>query len=517
MPRAQVEKVSGPSVELAIERAAARLPKRADGTPHEFFGLVTPTAMATITLGSDASIYMRIVSEGVVVSFIIFLLQLPATIVNMSPKVDWDAEYSGFYNNGWVTGTDPKTSKWTANGSWPGCNGLGEGAPLSWGRAGGNGELATATGLSWWSVWCDVSAMVVLVAWVTRLQREMLKDGMRIEQHVQELRASAIARRSSATQQIEVEATGSHMAAPTSTAAASNAVQERTTTSNGSTETAQVLNHAANVVEQAAVQTALAIGHGAARLAPYFGVREGGLLEVLQPPPLADWWKLPEHAPLRLDMFAAACTLVVWGWQEAAKEAREESGREEAGDECSEVPPQTLRKLARAAGEEPLVVTQARDVRELTLAWRQLENVSRVSERAQEPNSPAVVEAERRVGELQQKSKRLPIAFVTFRSSAAALAALAAFAESDEGGGGTYPHCHVGRSPRPTEVVWEHLHVKTNHSRWILHLYDMGVLVLFSPLIGLWWVGVRSVPATPRHAMWPSFCSKAGTTPAADG
>lgn len=81
-----------PNADLAVLRAKARLPKDENGNPHKHFGLFAP-AVTVRTLGSDAAMYVRIITEGVLVSLIILVIQLPPTFHNMNPGIDYPVEY----------------------------------------------------------------------------------------------------------------------------------------------------------------------------------------------------------------------------------------------------------------------------------------------------------------------------------------------------------------------------------------------------------------------------------------
>jgi len=90
--------------------------------------------------------------------------------------IDYKADYGPYEKMGMVSGTSP-SSTWTVEGRWGGPHDcpLGEGAPLTWGRPGGNGELLGAPHLSWLHVISDCVAVTVLVAFLCRSQRLMLR------------------------------------------------------------------------------------------------------------------------------------------------------------------------------------------------------------------------------------------------------------------------------------------------------------------------------------------------------
>lgn len=165
-----------PCIELAKERARARLPKDGDGLPFKWLGLIAPIK-AVRTLGSDAAFYVRFVQEGFIVMLLILIIIFPAISFNMGggPYTNWTLEYQPFVDAGLLTGTDPDVDTWTQ--AWPGCGDLGLNGPLLWGRSGGNGELAGASRLSIVQIGCDAAAMILLVAWLVRMQRLMLRDG----------------------------------------------------------------------------------------------------------------------------------------------------------------------------------------------------------------------------------------------------------------------------------------------------------------------------------------------------
>ena len=176
---------AAPSVAVAIKRAAALLPKDSKGQPHRYWGLGA-SILSVRTLGSDAAFYVRTVSEGVILSFFVLVVKAPEILFNMrgatpgggdATQEYWDAEYGALAAQGLVTGTNPRIDTWTANGSWPGCGGLGTDAPLFWGRVGGNGELAGAPTLAWIHVICDTLAVLLVVMFLVRLQRLMMQVG----------------------------------------------------------------------------------------------------------------------------------------------------------------------------------------------------------------------------------------------------------------------------------------------------------------------------------------------------
>ena len=237
-------------------------------------------------------------------------------------------------------------------------------------------------------------------------------------------------------------------------------------------------------------------------------------------------------------MAAAACTLVLWGWrapeQQSSRRASLSSRRgslvvgapavaaaDPATGLATAVPSEALERLTAAAGEEPLCVNQARDVYDLTLAWRELTELSielcraRVaagmdSEQDASDAAPAAApggaekaatgaaglsaeaaakvaaaaakakeleksatELQSRVVQLQREAKPISLAFITFQSSAAAQAAWSCAEELKADLG-----MHVGAAPRPTDVVWEHLHVHPAHTEWrVLWIVLVGLVM----------------------------------------
>ena len=162
---------------------------------------------------------------------------------------------------------------------------------------------------------------------------------------------------------------------------------------------------------------------------------------------------------MRVDMAAAACSVVIWG---ADYKSWSQSDSTTENDKCIGVPPGVLERLASAAGEEAVVVNQACDVHDLTLAWRELTAcaISRVRAKADarqiagasgtwsKPDTEAGVvtdvaakasvadvavsqfrkldgrlhELQAKVTTLQEQAEAspIPLAFVTFNSSTAA-------------------------------------------------------------------------------------------------
>lgn len=157
------------------------MPKDANGNPYKVWGLLEPYA-AVRTLGSDAFFYMRVIQEGFWATLLSIIFSLPAMAFNMgmlTPAPNLAAEYGEYYAAGLVTGVSP-TDTWTANASWPKSNGghcpLGDGAPLMWGRPGGNAELLGAPYLSVVHVVTDALVLLTFLIFLCRLQRLMLKD-----------------------------------------------------------------------------------------------------------------------------------------------------------------------------------------------------------------------------------------------------------------------------------------------------------------------------------------------------
>ena len=139
-----------PSIALAIERSQSRLPTDQDGRPYAHAGLSAPHS-ALRTLGTDAAFYVRTIERGFVATLLALLVTLPALCFNMgmfAAQIDYEYEYAAYEAAGLITGTD-ETSTWTVAAQWSDRCPLGEGAPLLWGRPGGNSELLGAEHLSW--------------------------------------------------------------------------------------------------------------------------------------------------------------------------------------------------------------------------------------------------------------------------------------------------------------------------------------------------------------------------------
>ena len=203
-------------------------------------------------------------------------------------------------------------------------------------------------------------------------------------------------------------------------------------------------------------------------------------------------------------MVAKACSVVLWGWGDGVP-----------------VPAEALAVLARDVGP-PMAVEQAKEVYELFEVKRQLEAARRkrdrrhergvdmrLSEEARERARQSVAEAQEAVDELTGRVARLhsalvaprrskaglwrrvqskltgshgrllPICFVTYRTSSEARAALRQPTATALAAVGV----RIGAAPRPTDIQFSHLHMRTN-SR-LLQLYDAFAIVAMVPLIGM--------------------------------
>ncbi len=105
------------------------------------------------------------------------VLSFPQMLFNMNvfTPIDYEADYAVYKAAGLVTGTS-ETDTWTANASWSERCPLGSGAPILWGRPGGNAELLGAPYLSWVHVITDALSLSTFLIFLIRLQRLMLKD-----------------------------------------------------------------------------------------------------------------------------------------------------------------------------------------------------------------------------------------------------------------------------------------------------------------------------------------------------
>ena len=123
-------------------------------------------------------------------------------------------------------------------------------------------------------------------------------------------------------------------------------------------------------------------------------------------------------SPVRVDMAAAACTLVLHGWDQDAESSKKG---------C--VPDDALARLIAAAGERPLAVNHARNVEPLTEVWDDLNEKVVERDRLPQPGpdgavteemAKAIAEVkalERIVNAYQDDADVLPLVFVTFNSS----------------------------------------------------------------------------------------------------
>ena len=251
---------------------------------------------------------------------------------------------------------------------------------------------------------------------------------------------------------------------------------------------------------------------------------------------LPAFWTTKQSEGIRLDMLAKACSVVVWGWDEEQKREVEgilgqvtavsdavaetlvavadqvaDTANELMGTSGSssshapskrvEVPMEAIRLLAMSAGQVPVAITQARDVHALTDASNEL---SKATAKLDEANgrvkhgtrktagqlqqqqaeaqklSERVAALEDKVGTLRAGARHLPIAFVTFKTTSGAKAALKCSEELLRTTG-----VKVGPAPRPTDIVWNHLHRKTDGSggtSWKT-AYTLLVLLIMAPII----------------------------------
>ena len=109
------------------------------------------------------------------------LCSAPQILINLGvfTATDFEAEYGAFVAAGQLTAA-AETGVWTANATWPGCT-LGEGAPISWGKPGGNAELLGAPELSWTHVITDALSVVVFTLFLSRSQHLLLKRDTTID------------------------------------------------------------------------------------------------------------------------------------------------------------------------------------------------------------------------------------------------------------------------------------------------------------------------------------------------
>ena len=585
-----------PDIAKAKQRARDRLPRDGSGNPHPHLGLVTPIEMVR-TLGSDAAFYVRFIQEGVCVTLLVLLVQFPAILTNMGvfTTIDFEAEYTPFLEQGYITGTDPTVDSWTAAGSWPGCNGLGEGANLYWGRAGGNGELSGAPRLSYTQVICNLLAMLIIILFLVRMQRMLLRDGCVFARVAVDLRNSAPRISNAVKGATKCANAGASKAAGNMGAGDMYAKMEgavsKAAADVGKAATG-VGKAATDVGKEVGKKTKMATDKAAAvakKIVPDWWQKASADMLAKLPAPNS-WWVSSGSTPVRVDMAAASCTLVLWGWRAPGQVAAEPSSRrslrraslvvgapsDAAADPATglptAVPKEALEMLSEAAGEDPVCVNQARDVYDLTLAWRELTEMSielcraRVAagmdsdtrdsdasdvapapapgaasdpekaapdavgpsakaaakvaaakERAKELEKSAT-ELQSRVVQLQREAKPISLAFITFQSSAAAQAAWTCAEELKAEHG-----MDLGAAPRPTDVVWEHLHVHPAHTEWrVLWIVLVGLVMAptiaatiiiatafaqmalpWVPIQGLmsWWLPVQKVIGG-SHWIW---------------
>ena len=318
------------SVTLALERARDRLPKDCSGQPYQHFGLLAPVRNVR-TLGSDAAFYVRFIQEGALVVFAVLVAQFPAIASNMGGTVasNWTEEYQPFVDAGMLSGTDPLVDYWEVG--WPNCGTLGVGAGLTWGRWGGGGELAGATRLSFTHVISDSLAMLFVVLFFVRLQRLMLRDGYIFG-------TGYVFAQSAVQSAVGLTASGVELAlavpgvlgAGTKTLAANIGAGEAYGAIEGSVvKSAEIAVKGAEIAVKTSAKAAklsagnmkkamMRTGKFFAKVVPKSIKRrsKGWSKSILKSlPPLPDLWdKSSASSAVRVDMAAAACTVVLWGY-----------------------------------------------------------------------------------------------------------------------------------------------------------------------------------------------------------
>ena len=496
-----------------MDRAAARLPKDSNHERYPCGGLIAPLS-AVRTLGSDAAFYARFVQEGVCFSLAILILLFPIILINMGlgAERDYNATYTQFIKAGKLTSLEPD-GVWTEKANWPNCSiyagyDFGNGAPLMWGVVGGNGELAGAQSLTWWHVVFDSLSMLLFVIMLVRMQRRMLRDGYVFAQVAREMRA--------ATKKVEEEVmhvaeiagetakaglgaakTAADCVVHTAAAVAAAAHIPDAVNNFGAAAThkvedvihvvsdkgTQATQAALSQTRKATLKATRAAKSAASHLVPEWWQHYiESALEAMPPP--REWWKNPESSPVRVDMAAAACTLVLHGWDQDAESSKKG---------C--VPDDALARLIAAAGERPLAVNHARNVEPLTEVWDDLNEKVVERDRLPQPGpdgavteemAKAIAEVkalERIVNAYQDDADVLPLVFVTFNSSKVAQrAASEASAELHNEFG-----VSIGSAPRPTDIVWEHLHAspKEDWRHCSRVLYIVVVALVMGPAIAV--------------------------------
>ena len=204
-----VEGSTPPSLKLALERARERLPKDQTGRLYQYYGLLAPYSDLR-TLGSDAAFYMAAIQSGFFFTLLAMLCTLPAMVINMGlmVEIDYEADYGPYRDEGMVTGIDPEMDKWTTKARWSDKCSLGIGAPLLWGRPGGNCELLGAQSLSWAHPICDLLALIVFIVFLCRQQRLLLLDDTVFRRVSADARAAARVRKRLAARQAKNKARG---------------------------------------------------------------------------------------------------------------------------------------------------------------------------------------------------------------------------------------------------------------------------------------------------------------------
>ena len=519
------------SLSLALERAHARLPKDSFGEPYKRCGLFEPYSTIR-TLGTDAFFYIRCLQEGFLATLLAMFCSMPQMMFNMGmlhPPPDIEAEYRTFFERGLITGLT-KEDTWTANASWSETCPLGDGAPLFWGRPGGNAELLGAPYLSVVHVVSDSASLLVFVIFLIRLQRLSLKEDAVIEE-IAETTSTSDSRRSRWVRyerawkvlnstKISIASTMSNIASSAKRISGLGTVASRINKIDPAFDAAAPNASAAGQDTDRMCATSVAStscnGDASADMSPDADAsteaKEYPLQELdddslivsnaskrkrwqrfeLRLPPVSQWWRSSAAAPVRTDMVARACSVVLWGWADG-----------------SPVPPEAITLLSEAV-EPPVAIQQAQEVFELEQAQLQLEDArtrrdrrlgsSAQMDKAQElvdhladrlsdlSSRRSSIERERTSnGPMDRFSqwhtsgpgRLLPLCFVTFRSTKGVRIAL-----GDEVVGALRQlGVRVGPAPRPTDIEWSHLHRRNN--KRLLFLWDTVTIFAMVPLISM--------------------------------
>ena len=534
----QATTLTAVNLDLALRRAKRRLPQDANGQPYPALGLfASPSAVRT--LGSDAFFYMLLIKELFWATLLAIFFSLPAMAFNMgmlTPAPNLTAEYQTYFERGLVTGVT-EADVWTSNASWSERCPLGDGAPLLWGRPGGNAELLGAPYLSVVHVATDSLTLLVFLVYLCRLQRLSIKDDSIMAQiagdtnrkkragryggkvyHAAGMIAGAV-KRTTIVGVAHASLAASRLQAVARSRAARRqfrALSEARDEAQGRLGTASVGRKRAHTIAAVGIVTKTAAVKG------WRGAQRRMRLKL---PPVSAWWSSAAAAPARLDMVAKACSVVLWA---------DSTGQWADG---APVPSAALTILADTAGT-PAAVEQAKEVFELAEALRKLEAARAARDRlppvaAEAAPKATPSEAARHAAQLSARhaaqarvdafvhrvadltarhgstrgngrpgpssnagggsklwrvaaskltsrhGRLLPICFVTFLTSGAARAALRKpTVEALKAIG-----VRIGAAPRPTDVEWTHLHEKTNTAR--LMGYDALTVVLMVPIIGM--------------------------------